>query len=149
MLRLLTISLAVLLAACGSQASEDDNYDVLTGTAWQAEVIAGHGVGSGVRSYIAFAEQGRVAGLGACNRFSGTYRVQNDSLRITPTTASEIECSPSVMEQEARFLAAIEETQGYEISDDGLLVLIPSPSGTPTHLAPRRTEAADEEGLEG
>lgn len=139
MSRLLFVSLVMLLAACGSRAPETPG-GALTANVWEAADIAGHGVRAGITSYVVFEEQGRVSGIGACNWFAGPYRLVEDTLRIGPIETVQTDCSPEVMEQEARFLAALEETEGFEITQEGFLLLIPSSSGTPTQLAPRRED---------
>lgn len=64
----------------------------------------------------------RLAGSGGCNRFMGGYETDGDQLKITPLASTRMACEETVMNQEFRFLQALEGAQRYEVSDQGLQI---------------------------
>jgi heat shock protein HslJ len=72
---------------------------------------------------IEFAGNGRVGGNASCNRFVGEYALSGSSLSFGKLGATKMMCPPALMEQEARFLAALERVSKVQIQN-GLLVLL-------------------------
>lgn len=107
----------------------------LVGTTWRAETIAGQPVADGAASTLSFLADGRVAGLGGCNRYAGTIRAEDGRLRVGPLAATRMACDPALMDQEARFFAALEGTARLR-RDGGFLLLEPEGAGEPSRLAP-------------
>lgn len=66
--------------------------------------------------------ESRVKGFAGCNAFTGTYEVRGDSLRFGPLASTRMAC-PDYMEQETRFLRALEATVGYRIDGEMLEIL--------------------------
>lgn len=63
-----------------------------------------------------------VAGSGGCNRLSGGFELDGDRLRFGRMAATRMKC-PDGMEQERRFLKALEQVLGYPIRDSHLELL--------------------------
>lgn len=82
---------------------------------WLAVDIGGSGVADGVRSTIRFAANGRVAGRGGCNRFVGSYASSGGTLRLGGLGVTRMACPQPMMEQEARFLAALRATASARV----------------------------------
>lgn len=61
-----------------------------------------------------FAED-RVTGSGGCNRFMGGYKTQDGQLSIGPLASTFKACEPTIMNQETRYLQALQGAQRYEI----------------------------------
>ncbi len=60
-------------------------------------------------------ESRRLAGSGGCNRITGSYTLQGDTLRFSDPGATRLAC-PAGMEQERRFLAALAEVVTWEMT---------------------------------
>ncbi|MGH7528540.1 MAG: META domain-containing protein [Gemmatimonadales bacterium] len=70
------------------------------------------------------AEAGRVTGFAGCNRLGGSYQAaaSGDSLKFGPLVTTKMACEPG-MELETGFLAALEATRAYRVSERGLELL--------------------------
>jgi len=95
----------------------------LEGTAWLAENIDGGGVVDRVQSTLAFDAGQKVAGRAACNRYFGTYQQSGGMVEIRPGGTTRMACLPAVMEQEARFLAALGTVRKARHEGDTLVLL--------------------------
>jgi heat shock protein HslJ len=109
-----------VLATFARQARE------LAGTSWTATGI-NNGKGAvaslvqGSEVTLDFGADGRVAGSAGCNRFTAPYEVQGESLRLGPAAATRKMCGQEgVMEQEAAFLRALQETTTMRLEGDRL-----------------------------
>jgi heat shock protein HslJ len=71
-----------------------------------------------------FMEDGSVSGSSGCNQYSGSYQAGDISLSIGPLAATQKACSDpeGIMEQEAKYLAALESVASYEINVNALLL---------------------------
>jgi putative lipoprotein len=85
----------------------------LTGGTWLAEDIRGGGVIDNARSTIAIAPDGAVTGSGGCNRLMGLAKVEAGALTVGPLATTRMACVPALMDQERKFLAALEATRSY------------------------------------
>jgi heat shock protein HslJ len=97
----------------------------LTGTTWVLTSIAtGDAVSStvaGTEVSLDLADDGRASGTAGCNRFSGGYEVDGDSLSFGPLAATKMFCGEDgVMEQEQRVFAALEATRSFTIDGSAL-----------------------------
>ena len=97
----------------------------LTGTLWLANGV-NNGRG-GVESVVAgseltavFGEDGKVAGTGGCNTFSGTYTTDGTSISFGPLASTKMACPAEVMSQETAYFAALAASATYAISGDKL-----------------------------
>ncbi len=64
-------------------------------------------------------DQGRVAGATGCNRLSGEYRRDGETLSLGPLATTRMACVPG-HDLEPRFLSALEATAGYRVRADRL-----------------------------
>lgn len=108
-----------------SQADEPDpaKDDSLTGGTWVAQDIRGGGVIDNAQSSIKFAEGGRVSGSGACNRFMGAATRDGDKLTFAELAGTRMACPPALMDQERKFLTALEATSSFQIDGSFLRLL--------------------------
>ena len=118
----------VLLADDGRElAAFAPQPSTLAGTAWQ---VTGYNNGqqavvsviSGTTLTMAFGQDGRVAGLAGCNRFTGSYSQDGEKVSFGPAAATRMMCAApeGIMEQEARFLAALETAATARFEGDSL-----------------------------
>lgn len=74
-------------------------------------------------------ETRRASGYGGCNRYTGGYHLQGESLRLGPLAATQMACVQG-MQTEQAFLPALDRVRGWRIvgsrlellDDSGLMV---------------------------
>ncbi len=112
------------LSACTSTSSESVPFPVanLTGVTWVAEDIDGGGVIDNAQSTLEFTSDDRVAGRAGCNRYGGSVKLDGSKLKIEQVFATKMACAPALMDQETRFLQALEAASSFEVKDTKLLV---------------------------
>jgi len=122
--RFASLALTIALVGVVGCAGGDD----LDGTAWRAVEIAGRPVLAGVDATIGFSG-GEVSGSSSCNSYTGTYEASSGgayggapTLSITNVGGTEMACEEPVMDQEARFVAALLNATTYRL-DSGRLEL--------------------------
>jgi len=131
------VALAILATGCRS--AEPARAPSLLGTFWLAEEIDGRNVIGGVDSTLAFDGE-RIAGQAGCNRYFGTLEFGPDTIRLKPSGTTRMACSPPVMEQESRFLAALGAATTFR-RERGKLLLLEEGGGVRVRLAPLGPEA--------
>jgi putative lipoprotein len=94
----------------------------LVGTAWRLEDLAGTGVIDRTLATLEFPEAGSVVGQGTCNRFFGQFEASGTTLTIARLGATKKLCPPALMDQEAKYLRALEGAQRFEIEGTTLRV---------------------------
>jgi putative lipoprotein len=106
-------SVRILMAAVMSVASAGSNG--MVGQDWLAEDIGGRGVVDNMRTTIHVGAGGEVTGSGGCNRLRGMAQVDGSSLTFGIVATTRMLCPPAVMDQEAKFLRALELTREFRI----------------------------------
>jgi heat shock protein HslJ len=89
----------------------------LAGTSWRAEGAAA-AAGSTVPA-LTFDSAQHVSGTTGCNRVSGAIALDGSSLRFGPLMSSRRGCPGPVMEQESRFLRALEDCRTWRRASSG------------------------------
>lgn len=101
---------------CGGRAP-------LANTRWALVELGGHAVSmppERSEPYVQFdLEEGKVEGLGWCNRLQGGFEVEGDALRIGPLAATRMAC-PQGMEDETSFLEALDSATRFRIDGETL-----------------------------
>ena len=109
-----------MLSGCGGEPAS-----LLLGPEWIVESIDSEAITGDSRPTITFDEQGQVAGLASCNRYLASYELTGEGLSIAGGGSTMMACEPALMEQEGRFLAALDAVRRFEIAPpDGALVLL-------------------------
>ncbi|WP_416666533.1 META domain-containing protein [Egbenema bharatensis] len=65
----------------------------------------------------------RITGSGGCNRFMGGFTTAGEQLNVGPLATTFMACEAAVMDQEMRYLAALQGAQRYEVDDQGQLAI--------------------------
>lgn len=65
---------------------------------------------------ITLGEDGRAYGTGGCNHWFAPYTLDGDKLSFGKVGSTRKLCAPALMEQERRFLQALETVQRWDIS---------------------------------
>ena len=118
---LLLLSIPAIAAAAPAAPNKP-----LRGTDWQLTQLEGKPVAAtnhGQIPHLLFSmEDQRVSGNGGCNRIMGSFEITDDQLRL-PGMASTMMACASGMEQERRFMQALEKIQHFRISGSQLELL--------------------------
>ncbi len=101
---------------------EETKTSELWGTAWRLEDLAGTGVVDRAQATLEFSEEGKVSGKGSCNGFGGTVTVSGNALRFGPLVTTQMACVEAVMNQEQRYLAALQQAERFEIKESFLYI---------------------------
>ena len=106
------------LTGCGGEP-----VSLLTGNEWVVEDIDRKGIIDNSRASLNFGDDGRLYGRASCNTYSAKFTLTGEGLSVTNVVTTEKACAPSLMDQEARFLAALQSVQRFEIGATGELIL--------------------------
>ncbi len=90
----------------------------------KVEQIEGQPVIAGSQASIAFELDGGIHGNSSCNRFFGSYTLTGEGLTISNVGGTMMACDEGMMQQEQRFLAALEMVRRFESTGDGQLRLV-------------------------
>jgi putative lipoprotein len=86
----------------------------LRGTAWRLEDLGGVGVVDRVEATLEFLEDGKVVGRGSCNRFAGAVEISGQAMKFGPLASTKMACPEAVMNQEDRYLKALQDAERFE-----------------------------------
>jgi heat shock protein HslJ len=109
------------VVTASAAAGKADTFN-LVGSEWLLEDLSGAGVMDNVRATLSFPEGGKVAGRGSCNRFFGPAEVAGSGLKLGPLGSTRMACPEAVMNQETKYLNALQAAERYEWKDPYLLV---------------------------
>jgi heat shock protein HslJ len=90
--------------------------------AWLLEDLGGRGVVDMVRTTLEFTADGRVSGSGGCNRFTGSYTLDGDTLGVGPLASTKMMCPEAVMAQEDGFFQALGDVDQVAVSGSFLVI---------------------------
>ena len=93
----------------------------LAGT-WVVEDILGSGIIDDSRVTLDFSE-GRIAGRASCNSYQGAWSMEDGKLSIVNVGVTMMACPEALMNQERRFLDALNSADGFRFDDTGALYL--------------------------
>jgi heat shock protein HslJ len=72
----------------------------------------------------------RLSGSGGCNRFMGGFKTEGNQLTIEPLASTFKACETPVMNQETKYLTALQGAQRYEVNDQGLQIFYQTAQGS-------------------
>jgi heat shock protein HslJ len=94
----------------------------LIGSEWLLEDLAGSVVMDGIQATLTFPEAGKIAGSGSCNRFFGPGEISGNTIKLGPLASTRMACPEPVMNQEMKYLAALQAAARFEWKDPYLLI---------------------------
>jgi len=94
----------------------------LTGTQWLLEDLGGAGVIDNIQSTLTFPEAGKTAGNGSCNRFFGPAEIIGSAIKLGPLGSTRMACPMAVMNQEAKYIDALQAAERFEWKAPYLLI---------------------------
>jgi putative lipoprotein len=120
----------------------------LSGTTWLLEDLGGAGVLDRVEATLEFPEVGKVAGKGSCNRFFGSVEISGASISFGPLGSTRMACMEAVMNQETKYLGALQGAERFRIDGTTLLVYARGLDRPLRFIRTRRTDSVGESGAE-
>jgi len=94
----------------------------LSNSEWLLEDLNGSGVLDNVQATLTFPETGKVAGNGSCNRFFGPTEINGNAVKLGPLASSRMACPEAVMNQETKYLEALQAAERFEWKDPYLVI---------------------------
>lgn len=92
-------------------------------TTWLAEDIGGRGVIDTARSTLRIERSGRASGLGACNRYFASAKIEGSSVSFAGVGATMMACAPAMMDQERKLFEALRKAASFRF-EQGKLHLV-------------------------
>ncbi|MEO1190694.1 MAG: META domain-containing protein [Pseudomonadota bacterium] len=122
LLRLCAWALALMLFGVGLTSNLQAEVPAGLQGRWLAEDLQQRGVIDNLQSTLEINAEGQASGSAGCNRFTGALEVTGGALDFGPLAVTRMACLPSVNDQEARFLEALDAARSYRL-EQGLLYL--------------------------
>jgi heat shock protein HslJ len=94
----------------------------LSNSEWLLEDLGGSGVLDNIQATLAFQDAGKAVGNGSCNRFFGSAEINGDAIKLGPLASSRMACPEAVMNQETKYLKALQAADRFERKDPYLLI---------------------------
>jgi heat shock protein HslJ len=117
-----SFAVALLLSLLSFAASADP---VSLPGKWLVEDIDGGGVIDRLQTTLEVSADGKVTGMGGCNRYAGSANIDGSAIKFLPMGSTRMACSPAVMKQEARFHSTLEKVTAWRVDQaQGKLVLL-------------------------
>jgi heat shock protein HslJ len=111
----------VFFASCGGEDDDAEAPASLDGSSWTLVEGMDVTIPDDVAMTIAF-EAGRASGSGGCNRFTGSYEQDGDSISLDRVASTRMACDEEVMSAERAYLSALESVSSWSATG-GVLVL--------------------------
>lgn len=109
-----------LVSACGDEDNGDEPAS-LDGTSWTLVEGEGITIPDDGKMTIAF-EAGKASGSGGCNRFTGSYEQDSESISLGRLASTRMACADEVMSAERAYHSALESVTSWSATG-GVLVL--------------------------
>ncbi len=109
----------------------------LVGTAWRLEDLGGAGVLDRVEATLGFPEAGKIAGSGSCNRLFGTVQISGQTIKFGPLGSTRMSCVEAVMNQEAKYLKALQDAERFTRHPTGALLIYYKGAEKPLRFMPK------------
>jgi heat shock protein HslJ len=116
----LLIALTLIAVACGSPLDDNANGG-LANTSWTVTSVGDVASIAATRPTMAFAPDGTVTGNSGCNQYSGTYRTDGSSIRITNVASTMMMCAGPGADIEAPFLKGLNGATSWRQTETGTL----------------------------
>lgn len=95
----------------------------LVGPVWVAEQVAGAAFPTIPLVTLQFGADGRAAGKGGCNQYSGPYQVTDNAISFGAMVSTKMACDPLVMDREQAYLDLLARVTSYELRNNAELLL--------------------------
>ena len=114
---LIVPALFVALGGCGGDSDAAD----VEGVEWRLVELTGVDIPAGASPTLLL-EEGTASGDAGCNRFTGGYTLDGDSIEFGALAVTLMACEPDLGEFETAYLAALGSAGTIEVSADEMIV---------------------------
>ena len=124
LIRTTPLLLALSLACSGNSTPGQPGPAGLTGINWRLVTLKGSSPrmsGTGQDLSLALTTVSGASGYSGCNRFSGAYTMNGDSLRFGPLVTTRMACEGS-LSLEQQYLAALGTVNRFQVTTDSLVL---------------------------
>ena len=112
----------LLAAGCASSGALGDASDQAVGPTWQLVTLGTDAAGA--EATLTFGDDGRVFGTTGCNRYFGSYDLDDDGdLTLSQVGSTRMACPPAEMAQETRFLDALNGAERVVVTGDRMVLV--------------------------
>jgi heat shock protein HslJ/uncharacterized membrane protein len=115
--------IGVVLAGCLGGCAHRSGAG-LANTAWRLESLGATAVLDRVEATLEFPDTGKVAGKGSCNSFFGSVKISGSSISFASLGSTRMACAEPVMDQESKYLQALEGAERFRIDGTTLLIYV-------------------------
>jgi heat shock protein HslJ len=115
----LVLASTALLAACGGDDDAAEDAPLLEGTEWT--LVAGVNAPEDAVPTLTL-DEGNASGFGGCNRFTGGYQLDGDSITLGPLASTMMACEEAKTATETAFLPALEAADSWALEGDELVL---------------------------
>lgn len=120
---MLCIMAALAAVSCCRCGSKNRNAATLVGNKWQLVKLMGREISAEGDSFtLTFNDEGRMNGLGSCNRIFGDYTATADG-KMTIDHAGTTRMLCPDMQNEDLYFRTVSDVQAYEIDGQTLMLL--------------------------
>ena len=95
--------------------------------------------------FVQFEEGGELRGHGGCNRFSGSYKLEDGSLQVGPLRSTRMACPEPVMSFEISFMEALQTPSNASLGGNKLVLRAP---GNVVTIRFTAIDQADDNGMQ-
>jgi len=104
----------------------------LAGSEWRPTQLSDATLPEDAGLFLRFESDGRLSGHSGCNRFFGSYRLEEGTIKMGPIGATRMACEEPAMAREKSFLNALAAVATYE--RDGPRLTLRDETGNPLAL---------------
>ena len=90
------------------------------GQEWRPAVIGASAVPADSGMVVIFQVDGSINGNGGCNKFFGSLETTKGELTVGELGSTRMACPGDIMDREAAFMNALQETRRFEIGEGSL-----------------------------
>lgn len=121
----LLTGLVLFVAGCSGSLIQDSETvhqsigpQALFNIVWQVEDIDRGGIVDSSHITMQMSSEGRIAGSTGCNQYFGTLTLGQTAFEVNGAGSTRRACAPAIMQQETRFLQALQEVRRYKMDGD-------------------------------
>ena len=123
MIRFILISfLALSVFSCGSFKEKTPTVDNLVGKTWVLTNIGSLSTSRDVQTTLEFSEDNQLSGSGGCNRYFGSYELNEGSFSVSGIGSTRKMCPENAMTQEQNYILTLEGANAIKMFGDNLVI---------------------------
>lgn len=116
---------ASLAIGCGTLKTEKESKNNGIQRKWELSILDGKQIATNQPVYIELTADNKVTGFSGCNRFNGTYSIENGSqIKFNQLATTRMACRETEMKLENELLEVLRTTNNFSISDGKLMLNI-------------------------